>query len=267
MRRKIYRYRAGNLLLTEDELAVESPLLINLHGTGGLAAKAVAITMRTPGNDVDLALGFLYSEGIIQNKGEVAGAEIRGEEQGSVTITLAAGVHVDWRRLERHSYTTSSCGVCGKTSLEQVHNAVPFPESLKSWKVAPELIVDLPNKLREAQTTFSRTGGLHGVGLFDLSGELLHHAEDVGRHNAMDKVIGWALLQDLLPLDEHMVVLSGRASFELLQKAAMAGITCVVAVGAPSSLAVELAEEQGITLCGFVRGGGFNCYAGWGRVT
>ena len=266
MHRKIHRYRAGKVQVVEDELAIESPLLINLHSTGELAPKAVAITMRTPGEDIDLAIGFLYSEGIVQHKGEVAGAKLGGEEQGVVTVTLAAGVHVDWHRLERHSYTTSSCGVCGKTSLEQVHNAIPFPESLKSWQVPAKLITELPDKLRAAQATFNRTGGLHGVGLFNLGGELLHHAEDVGRHNAMDKVVGWALQGDILPLDEHLVVLSGRASFELLQKAAMAGVACVVAVGAPSSLAVELAEEQGVTLCGFVRGGGFNCYAGWGRV-
>ena len=265
MRRKIYRSRAGKLQGGDDELAVEIPLLINLRSTGG-PAKSVAVTMRTPGDDIELALGFLYSEGIIKQRGEVAGAKLGGEGQSTVTVTLAAGVHVDWRRLERHSYTTSSCGVCGKTSLEQVHNAVPFPESFKSWQVPAKSITELPDKLRAAQTTFNRTGGLHGVGLFNLAGELLHHAEDVGRHNAMDKVVGWALQRDLLHLDEHIVVLSGRASFELIQKAAMAGIAFVVAVGAPSSLAVELAEEQGITLCGFVRGGGFNYYVG-GRLS
>ena len=189
-----------------------------------------------------------------------------GKEQGTVTVQLAAGVHVDWRRLERHSYTSSSCGVCGKTSLEQVHQRLPFPESLNQWGVDPAVIVGAPETLRHAQKSFAETGGIHGVGLFDRAGKLLHHAEDVGRHNAMDKVIGHALQSGWLPLGEHLIVLSGRASFELIQKAAMAGVRVVIAVGAPSSLAVDLAEEQGITLCGFARNGGFNCYCGAERL-
>nr|WP_197493996.1 formate dehydrogenase accessory sulfurtransferase FdhD [Lewinella sp. 4G2] len=268
---RIHRFRGPVRQKVDDHLAVESPLQIQLQGTRGSAPKSVAITMRTPGQDHDLALGFLFSEGILSEPAEVVSVAHRDakSESGRNTIVVktAPGVIIDWQRLERHGYTTSSCGVCGKTSLEQVHAALPFPETLLKWQLDAAVISTAPDVLREAQKSFARTGGIHGVGLFSLTGELLHHAEDVGRHNAMDKVLGWAFREARLPLEDHFVVLSGRASFELVQKAAMAGIRCVVAVGAPSSLAVELAEDQSMTLCGFVKPGGFNCYCGSERIT
>ena len=266
MTRKIYRYEGGKLTAQEDRFAVEAPLLIQLHGTRDSAKKAVAVTMRTPGDDVHLALGFLFSEGVIRDKGAVAGARLVGKEQSKVVVELAAGEVVDWQRLERHSYTSSSCGVCGKTSLEQVHQALPYPEPLTDWRVAPKVITNAPSTLRRAQRNFAQTGGIHAAGLLSRTGDLVHHAEDVGRHNALDKVIGWALQRGHLPLYDRLLVLSGRASFELIQKAAMAGIQFVIAVGAPSSLAVELAEDVGMTLCGFTRAGRFNCYTGVDRI-
>ncbi|NJC27931.1 formate dehydrogenase accessory sulfurtransferase FdhD [Neolewinella antarctica] len=264
------KFRNGKFTQQPDELAPETPLQIQLLGTSDHAPKSVAITMRTPGRDADLALGFLFSEGILQHADQVLSVEHRDADtesgQNTLIIKTAPGTSVDWARLERHGYTSSSCGVCGKTSLEQVHAALPFPEPLARWKTSPEVIIDGPEKLRTAQQNFARTGGIHGVGLLNLAGELVHHAEDVGRHNAMDKVIGHAFREGWLPLNEHLIVLSGRASFELIQKAAMAGVQFVLSVGAPSTLAVSLAEDQGMTLCGFVRGGGFNCYCGVGRV-
>ena len=280
-RRIIHRYRNRSFIEVADELAAESPLQIQLRGIPtdygtsfrpacGSAPKSVAITMRTPGRDADLALGFLFSEGILTNPDQVLSADPGDEStengQNTLTVKLAPGVNVDWRRLERHGYTSSSCGVCGKTSLDQVHAALPFPGELTKWRVDPAAIIAAPDLLRAAQSNFDKTGGIHGAGLVDLSGKLVHHAEDVGRHNALDKVIGHAFQAGWLPLSKHLLVLSGRASFELIQKAAMAGIQFVMAVGAPSTLAVELAEDQGMTLCGFVRGGGFNCYCGVGRI-
>ena len=266
MTRDIHRYEGGKLTIREDEFAVEAPLLIQLHGTRDSAKKAVAVTMRTPGDDVHLALGFLFSEGVIRDKGAVAGARLVGKEQSTVVVELAPGEMVDWQRLERHSYTSSSCGVCGKTSLEQVHQALPYPEPLTTWGVTPGVILQAPATLRRSQENFATTGGIHAAGLLSRAGALLTHAEDVGRHNALDKVIGRALLEDRLPLNDHLLVLSGRASFELIQKAAMAGIQFVIAVGAPSSLAIELAEDVGMTLCGFTRAERFNCYTGVDRI-
>jgi len=252
---KIQRFRDGLLTTVDDFMAVEEPLDVRIKTATG--ARSVAITMRTPGRDVDLALGFLFSEGILG-----AGTRVQGEvtKTNVVTITLPVGTTVDWARLERHSYTSSSCGVCGKTSLEQVFNAVPYGGSPGGLRVVPAVIQSLPEKLRAAQKLFAQTGGIHAAGLFDPAGNLLHFAEDVGRHNALDKLVGHHFAADLLPLDRHLLLLSGRASFELIQKAAMAGIGVVAAVGAPSSLAVSLAGELGLRLCGFVRDNGFNLY-------
>lgn len=245
-----------------DELAIEEPLDIRL-GTLGTTPRSVAITMRTPGADEALARGFLFSEGIIPAELPL---DITTEKENVVTVSCPAEHIIDWKKLQRHSYTSSSCGVCGKTSLEQVFNALPFGNTRGRWQVPFDLIGQLPERLREAQVLFHRTGGIHAVGLFSLSGVLLHVAEDVGRHNALDKLIGHFHAKGLLPLEECLLVLSGRASFELIQKAAMAGIPFVVAVGAPSSLAVALAEDQGMTLCGFARRERVNCYAGMTRV-
>ncbi|WP_273443852.1 formate dehydrogenase accessory sulfurtransferase FdhD [Neolewinella agarilytica] len=259
----LFRYRNGELSPSDDVLAVEEPLQIRIRE--GQKTRSLAITMRTPGEDEALALGFLFSEGIIQSPDQILAAERASTRnttsRNTLIISLAASCPVDWARLQRHSYTSSSCGVCGKTSIEQLEAALPFGEMPGRWSINSSIIPRLPDTLRRAQRLFEQTGGIHAAGLFTPGGKLLHFAEDVGRHNAMDKVVGNAFRAGELPLRQRILVLSGRASFELLQKAAMAGISFVVSVGAPSSLAVTLAEEQSITLCGFVREGGFNCYS------
>ena len=252
----VYRFTpTGNTPVT-DTVTEEEPLEIQLLYQG--RTHPVAITMRTPGRDLDLAVGFLFTEGVLPPGHTMGGgAQV---QSNTVKLRWPDELPLDLRRMERHSYTSSSCGVCGKTSLEMVFNAIPFPETPAVWTLAAGLISTLPPRLRDAQQLFASTGGIHAAGLFNLTGELVHHAEDVGRHNALDKLIGHYYALDHLPLNQHILVLSGRASFELLQKAAMAGIQLVASVGAPSSLAVELADDQGITLCGFVRDSGFNCY-------
>lgn len=258
----IIRFRDKTMTTTDDTLAVEEPLDIRVRVGGN--DRSVAITMRTPGQDGELARGFLFTEGVLPADVNVS---IVADKENVVTVILPPSQTIDWKRLERHSYTSSSCGVCGKTSLEQVYAAVPYGDTPGvGFQLEAKVIHSLPGSLREAQELFDKTGGIHAAGLFDLSGNLLHFAEDVGRHNALDKLIGYCLRENLLPLDQHLLLLSGRASFELIQKAAMAGIGLVAAVGAPSSLAAQLAEEMGITLCGFVRDGGFNLYSGAERL-
>ena len=234
-----------------DSVAVEEPLEIRVNGA------PVAVTMRTPGHDEELALGFLVSEGIRPLRAAPT------EDLAANTIEVDAD-DFDPGRLERHFYTSSSCGVCGKGALEAV--AVEAPPVSSDLRVQATLLAGLPGRLREHQPTFAETGGLHATGLFDSAGELLCLREDVGRHNAMDKVIGWAFGQGLLPLAESILGVSGRVSFELVQKAAVAGCPILVAVGAPSSLAVELASDRGITVCGFVRDGRVNVYSEEWRV-
>jgi FdhD protein len=229
----------------DDVVAVEEPLEIRIGGT------PVAVTMRTPGHDEELAIGFALSEGL-----RPAGARLPDDLAANTVELDAPGF--DPARLARSFYTTSSCGVCGKGALEAV--AVEAPRVESDLHVAPELIATLPDRLRAAQPAFEATGGLHATGLFDERGELLSLREDVGRHNAMDKVIGWAFGEGRLPLARDILCVSGRLSFELVQKAAVAGCPVLVAVGAPSSLAVELAGDRGVTLCGFVRGGRMNVY-------
>lgn len=254
---QIHRFRNDTGTQVEDVLAVEEPLDVRIGN------RSVAITMRTPGRDADLALGFLYNEGILG-----AGTKVQAEitKLNVVTVSLPPGTTIDWKRLERHSYTSSSCGVCGKTSLEQVFTAIPFAEAIDTVRVRPEILSGLPAKLRAAQDLFGKTGGIHAAGLFSPAGDLLHFAEDVGRHNALDKLVGHYFTLDQLPLGGQVLMLSGRASFELIQKAAMAGISFVAAVGAPSSLAVSLGEELGVTVCGFTSERGFNCYCGVERL-
>ncbi|MDX6476665.1 MAG: FdhD protein [Gaiellaceae bacterium] len=231
---------------TQDLVAVEEPLEIRINGT------PVAITMRTPGHDEELALGFALSEGL-----RPEGARLPDDLAVNAVELDAPGF--DPARLARSFYTSSSCGVCGKGALEAV--AVEASRVDSSLELSAELVADLPDRLRGAQPAFEVTGGLHATGLFDERGELLCLREDVGRHNAMDKVIGWSFRRSLLPLARSVLCVSGRLSFELVQKAAVAGCPLLVAVGAPSSLAVELARDRGVTLCGFVRGGRLNVYS------
>ena len=234
-----------------DELAVEEPLEIRVNG------RPIAVTMRTPGHDEELAIGFLLSEGVAVLDAQPT------VDLAANTIDVTA-LDFDEERLSRHFYTSSSCGVCGKGALEAVAVAAPRVES--DLTVPAELVARLPDLLRTAQPGFAATGGLHATGLFAPSGELLCVREDVGRHNAMDKVIGSAQREGLLPLDQALLCVSGRLSFELVQKAAVAGCPIMVAVGAPSSLAVDLAQDRGLTLCGFVRDGRLNVYSEPGRI-
>jgi FdhD protein len=228
-----------------DRVAVEEPLEIRIGG------RPVAVTMRTPGHDEELALGFSISEGLWPREARLP------EDLAANTVEVEAP-GFDPERLQRSFYTSSSCGVCGKGALEAV--AVEAPRVESDLRLPLSLVASLPDRLREAQAAFEVTGGLHATGLFSATGEPLCVREDVGRHNAMDKVVGWAFRQGLLPLAEHVLCVSGRLSFELVQKAAVAGCPVLVAVGAPSSLAVELATDRGVTLCGFVRGGAANVY-------
>jgi FdhD protein len=228
-----------------DRVAVEEPLEIRIGG------RAVAVTMRTPGHDEELALGFCLSEGL-----RPAAARVPDDLAANTVDVDAPGF--DPARLQRSFYTTSSCGVCGKGALEAV--AVDAPRVESQLRVPLSLVAALPDRLRDAQAAFAVTGGLHATGLFDAGGSLLCAREDVGRHNAFDKVIGWAFGRGLLPLSDSLLCVSGRLSFELVQKAAVAGCPVLVAVGAPSSLAVSLASDRGITLCGFVRDGRANVY-------
>lgn len=234
--------------------------------------KPLSVTMRTPGNDVNLAVGFLFSEGIIKSQQDLDHITTGNDPNGNVIIVkLQPQVSVDLVKLERHFYTTSSCGVCGKTSMEAVEQQCNIELPKTQWKIEPNILYTLPNILRAEQSNFDQTGGIHGCALFDLGGKLIHTSEDVGRHNALDKLIGHFVMStpegaDYIPLCNHILLLSGRISFELVQKAAMAGIRMIAAVGAPSSLAIDLAEDMGITLVGFLRGERCNIYTHNQRV-
>ncbi|HEY9714215.1 MAG TPA: formate dehydrogenase accessory sulfurtransferase FdhD [Chroococcales cyanobacterium] len=243
----------------EDLLSVEEPLEIRIAGgRTGAEPRSVAVTMRTPGDDDELAVGFLYTEGIISGFEQISGIHRRG--CNVIEVRLAEPVEIDPAQLDRHSFIASSCGVCGKKSIAAVaarrkyHPRKPFPA------IIPEIIHKLPDALKLKQKSFGATGGIHAAGLFDGSGNLIIAREDVGRHNALDKLIGACAAGSNLPLDDRIILVSGRASFELVQKAAHAGATILAAVGAPSSLAVELAQSSGMTLLGFVRGNRFNLY-------
>ncbi|MGI8545671.1 MAG: formate dehydrogenase accessory sulfurtransferase FdhD [Aridibacter sp.] len=254
-----------------DILATEEPLEIRLgfEENGKQTHKAISITMRTPGSDFELATGFLFTEGILQNKAQIKNIKHCGKfpnMQNTVRIDLQRNVKLNLKRLERNFYTTSSCGVCGKSSLEALATGAKPLEQKDFPIVSAKIINELPLKLRNAQTVFDETGGLHAAALFNINGELPYVQEDVGRHNAVDKLIGDQFLKDNLPLDDKILFLSGRASFELVQKAVMAQIPIIAAVSAPSSLAVEAAERFGVTLLGFVRDGRFNIYVGSERV-
>lgn len=258
-----------------DRVAVEEPLEIRLgYSTpDGRAVRSISITMRTPGFDAELAVGFLYSESIISSANDIASVEACGPaapDSGNhnvIRVELGPNVRVDLGRLQRHFYTTSSCGVCGKTSLDalRVTGIEPLQTIVAQFTTA--MLTTMPDKLRAAQLTFDDTGGLHAAAVFDVNGDILSVMEDVGRHNAVDKVIGSLLLQGHLPASNCGIMVSGRASFELMQKALVAGLPLLAAVSAPSSLAVQLAREFNMTLIGFLRGPTFNMYSGETRVS
>ena len=252
----------------QDVLATEEPLEIRVAYTtpDAKVQKNVSVTMRTPGNDSELAVGFLFTEGVISS-----GADVRAVQQVTdnvVKVNLAEGVTPDINQLERNFYTTSSCGVCGKASIDAIKTVCDQPDTYPydALKCSVELIYALPAKLRMQQSVFEQTGAIHACALFDTAGNLLLMREDVGRHNALDKLIGAWLMADKLPAGDTILLLSGRASFELIQKAAMAGIKIIAAVGAPSSLAVQLSEDMNMTLLGFLRAERFNIYSGAQRI-
>lgn len=287
----LWRLEAGELQAGTDQLAAEEPLEIRLRaGEGEARAESpLAVTMRTPGADEELALGFLYAEGVITSPDEVRGLEVLEDPWGLpdapsnvLAVDLRANELPDLARLERSFFVSSACGVCGRAGIESLRlrgvDALPEIGEEKTgagragragragpW-VAPEVLLSLPERLRASQGLFDTTGGLHAAALFSAEGELLALREDVGRHNALDKLIGWAFRERLLPLDHHLLLVSGRASFELVQKALVARAPLLAAVSAPSSLAVDLAREMNMTLVGFLRPGRFNVYAGRGRV-
>ncbi|MFB7277955.1 formate dehydrogenase accessory sulfurtransferase FdhD [Streptomyces hydrogenans] len=266
-RRRVLRIREGVPTHRPDTLAAEEPMEIRVGG------RPLTVTMRTPGDDFDLAAGFLVSEGVVHAAEDVAGIRYcagatagGGNTYNVVDVGLAAGVDAPDASLERNFYTTSSCGLCGKASLDAVRTTAAWSVAEDPLRVGPALLTDLPDKLRAAQRVFDTTGGLHAAGLFGADGELMVLREDVGRHNAVDKVVGHALREGLLPLRGTVLMVSGRASFELVQKAVMAGIPMLAAVSAPSSLAVDLAVESGLTLVGFLRGESMNVYSGAERL-
>lgn len=267
---EVVRYENGTTRTVADLVSVEEPMGIRLKFAEGteLTTKDLSITMRTPGNDGELALGFLYTEGIIREWAEVAEVKLDVNENDAwVEVTLKGNRSVNLANLERHFYTTSSCGVCGKTSIAAVQIACPVILPQKKWQISQEILRSLPEVLRKSQNNFEYSGGIHACGFFNLEGELLALREDVGRHNALDKLIGWSLQNKKIPLFNGVLILSGRASFELIQKAGMAGIRMVVAIGAPSSLAVALAEEFDICLVGFLKENRFNVYHGADRIS
>jgi len=252
-----------------DLLAAEEPLGIRVDGA------ALTMTMRTPGDDIELAAGFLVSEGVVGSAADIATMKVCDgttcghtdhEQPGNIVdVTLAAGIGIP-AGVRRSFLTTSACGVCGKASVNDICLQPRFPVAEDPARVSPDVLAALPDRLRGGQRVFARTGGLHAAGLFSTTGELVAMKEDVGRHNAVDKVVGWALLRDQLPLAGRILLVSGRASFELVQKAALAGVPVLAAVSAPSSLAVDLAGEAGLTLVGFLRGASMNVYAGAHRI-
>ena len=267
VRRPVLRVSGDEQRRGQDSLAAEEPLELRVGGV------PLAVTMRTPGDDVELAHGFLLTEGVIGDMADISTArycdslDAHGRNTYNVLdVILAPGVAPPAAEVTRNFYTTSSCGVCGKASLEAVRLKSRFSPARDPVTVTTATLTLLPELLRDAQQVFERTGGLHAAGLFTAVGELLVAREDVGRHNAVDKVLGWALTAGLVPAAGHVLLVSGRASFELVQKAVMAGVPMLAAVSAPSSLAVELAEDAGVTLVGFLRGQSMNVYTGAERV-
>jgi FdhD protein len=264
---EVHRVSQSESQIETDVLAVEEPLEIRIACTmnGQRVHRPISVTMRTPGDDAELAVGFLFTEGIVRERDQVEGVQFCGGKN-AVRVDLRADVAVELAGLERHSYTSSSCGVCGKTTIDSIRVRLGRKSHPDSFRVDAAVIRRLTGALREAQPIFDRTGGLHASALFDFDGHLLALREDIGRHNALDKLIGFEFLAGRMPSSERILLVSGRASFELVQKAAVARIPILAAVGAPSSLAVELAAESGMTLIGFVKLDRFNVYSGIERI-
>ncbi|MEZ4859928.1 MAG: formate dehydrogenase accessory sulfurtransferase FdhD [Caldilineaceae bacterium] len=268
-KRRIWSVDHGQLHRKSDYLATEEPLELQL--SAGSEQRTIAITMRTPGNDYELAAGFLYNEGIIQDKHEITqmiycvDGQQHLQEYNVLRIGLARPTLPALEQLDRHFFVNSACGVCGRTMLDELAQRA-LPPLADGPQVALETLLRLPDALRQAQSLFASTGGLHAAALFDPSGALLALREDVGRHNALDKLIGWGLLNQQVPFQDKIILVSGRASYELLQKCRVAGVSVFCAVSAPSSLAVELAEHFGITLVGFLRDNRFNIYSAHKRI-
>jgi FdhD protein len=256
----VLRYRDGEVSRAPDDLAHEEPLEIRVRG------RAVSVTMRTPGHDDELAAGFLLTEGLIRRRDDVLRIEPcdRNDEGNLLNVLLAPEVHVDFDKLTRHVFASSSCGLCGKATIDAVRGTFPAVES--DLNIDAAALLKMPDAMRQQQSTFDRTGGLHAAALFHRDGKLLVLREDVGRHNAVDKVIGHALLNDRMPIDHHVLVVSGRSSFEIVQKALAARIPLIAAVSAPSSLAVQFAQENRQTLVGFLREGRMNVYSHAQRI-
>ncbi|MCF0054119.1 formate dehydrogenase accessory sulfurtransferase FdhD [Dyadobacter sp. CY356] len=264
----IKKVSINGIVDAEDQLAVEEPLeiRINYDLDGEQTKKSISVTMRTPGNDEELAVGFLFTEGIIKDRNQVTNIKSDLFDDNKVTVTLAENVTPKLQTSERNFYTTSSCGVCGKSSIDAIKTVSSYRGENDDISVSGGLFYTLQETLRNQQEVFQNTGGLHASALFDLEGSFVLLREDVGRHNALDKVIGASFLSEQLPLTNTILLLSGRASFELIQKASMAGIKIVAAIGAPSSLALQLAEDFGITLIGFLGRERFNIYSGSQRI-
>ena len=270
---RVHRIRGDDARIEDDAVAVEEPLEIRVARADreAEAPLSLSVTMRTPGSDLELAAGFLFTEGILRSRNDLRSIRYARDDaerpsDNVVDVLLEPDAPFETEKVQRHFYTTSSCGVCGKASLDAVRlSGIPTPPSGRP-RVRSDLVPRLPERLREGQTLFARTGGLHAAGRFDADGQALSIREDVGRHNAVDKLIGERVLAGRVPLHDEVLVVSGRASFEILQKAAVAGFPFVVAVGAPSSLAIDLAREFGMTLVGFARGSAFNVYAGAERL-
>ena len=264
----VIRMEEGTFREVADQLAIEEPLQIQLlYGpSGNEQTKNIAVTMRTPGNDEELAAGFLFTEGIVERRDQLLQVIPAANGDNTVMAILRSHVLPALPPADRNFYISSSCGVCGKASIDAVRNVSVYPSSDKSIPVNATVLQALPSMLRDHQLLFKSTGGLHACALFDSEGKFIMLREDVGRHNALDKLIGAAFMMNQVPLHDHILLLSGRASFELVQKAAVAGIRIVAAIGAPSTLAVELAVDAGMTLVGFLKSDRFNIYSGQERI-
>ncbi len=264
----IVKYSEISFQEKPDHVAVEEPLetKIAYFVNDLMIEKTIAVTMRTPGNDAELATGFLFTEGIIQNNRDIEYIEKNFWSPNEIKLKLAQGFIPFLDQIERNFYTTSSCGVCGKASIDAIITKSVYNEITDSIRLDKKLILEIATKLNPIQGNFNSTGGIHAAALFNTSGHIIKFMEDVGRHNALDKLIGWAISENMVPLTNHILLLSGRISFELVQKASMAGIRVILAFGAPSSLAIETADSFDITLIGFLKSSGFNLYTGQKRI-